>query len=86
MKPNHEKKNTRPWTLVIGLSKGIDRALLLMGLTSGCVHISFGLKPTILNLNGRCDVLLLLKLIVKCENSVTPCRNGSQKEGKVNVQ
>jgi len=34
MKPNHEKKNTRPYMLM-GLKRGIARALRVMGFTSG---------------------------------------------------
>lgn len=47
MKPNQEKKKTRPY-MPIGLSRGIDRAFLLMGLMSGSVQSTLGLKPTIL--------------------------------------
>jgi hypothetical protein len=36
-KPNHEKKKTRPY-LLKGLKKGMERAFLLMGLTSGSFH------------------------------------------------
>ena len=46
MKPNQEKKNTRPYT-VMGLSIGIDRAFLLIGLTSGVAQRREGLKPAI---------------------------------------
>lgn len=35
MKPNHEKKNVRPYVVEMGLKKGIDRAFWLTGLTSG---------------------------------------------------
>lgn len=34
MKPNHEKKKTRPY-LLTGLKMGTERAFWLMGLTSG---------------------------------------------------
>ena len=34
MNPHHEKKNTRPYTST-RLSTGMDRALRLIGLTSG---------------------------------------------------
>lgn len=44
MKPNQEKKKTRPYTLM-GLSIGIERAFLLIGLISGAVHSTFGLNP-----------------------------------------
>ena len=37
MKPNQEKKNTRPYML-IGLKKGIERAFRLIGFTSGASH------------------------------------------------
>lgn len=38
-KPNQEKKNTRPYRQ-IGFSRGIERAFLLIGLTSGSVQSS----------------------------------------------
>lgn len=47
MNPNHEKKNTRPY-MPIGLSTGIDRAFLLIGLISGSAQSTLGLKPTML--------------------------------------
>ena len=34
MKPNHEKKKTRPYMLM-GLKKGMERAFRLIGLISG---------------------------------------------------
>ena len=37
MKPNQEKKNTRPYML-IGLKKGMERAFRLIGFTSGASH------------------------------------------------
>ena len=46
MKPNQEKKNTRPYT-VMGLSIGIDRAFLLIGFTAGVAQRREGLKPAI---------------------------------------
>ena len=36
-KPNHAKKNTRPYTLT-GFKPGIERAFLFMGLTIGALH------------------------------------------------
>ena len=48
MKPNHEKKNTRPYTL-IGFKPGMDRALRLTGLTTGACHRTAGLNMLILN-------------------------------------
>jgi len=39
MKPNQEKKNTRPYMLM-GLSAGIDSALRLTGFTLGARHRS----------------------------------------------
>jgi len=36
-KPNQAKKNTRPY-LLKGLSRGMERAFLLMGFTSGADH------------------------------------------------
>ncbi len=44
MKPNHEKKKTLPYML-IGFRAGIDRAFLLMGLTSGALYRSAKPKP-----------------------------------------
>lgn len=44
MKPNQEKKNTRPYML-IGLSIGIDLAFLLTGFTNGACHSDAGEKP-----------------------------------------
>lgn len=41
-KPNQEKNQTRPYIL-IGLRPGIDRALWLIGLTSGALKSSIGL-------------------------------------------
>jgi hypothetical protein len=35
--PNQAKKNTRPY-LLKGLRRGIERAFLLMGFTSGADH------------------------------------------------
>jgi hypothetical protein len=46
MKPNQEKKNTRPWTLIT-LNRGTERALWLIGLSSGLLQSNAGLKPTI---------------------------------------
>jgi hypothetical protein len=37
MKPDQEKKKVRPY-LSTGLRMGIERAFLLMGLTSGALH------------------------------------------------
>ena len=37
MNPNHEKKNTRPYTLT-GFRHGIDRALRFTGFTIGALH------------------------------------------------
>ena len=42
-KPNQEKKKTRPY-LLIGFNKGKERAFLLMGLTSGALNRSAGLR------------------------------------------
>ena len=47
MNPNHEKKKTRPWILIT-LNRGTERALWLMGLSSGDLQSKAGLKPTIL--------------------------------------
>ena len=47
MNPNHEKKKTRPWILIT-LNRGTERALWLMGLSSGALQSKAGLKPTIL--------------------------------------
>ena len=38
-KPNHEKKNTRPYMLMT-FRMGTERALWLIGLTSGAFHSS----------------------------------------------
>ena len=46
-KPNHEKKNTRPYWLT-GFKTGIDRAFLVIGLTSGLLQRSAGLKTILL--------------------------------------
>jgi hypothetical protein len=46
MKPNHEKKKTRPWMLIT-LNRGTERALWLIGLSSGAFQSNAGLKPTI---------------------------------------
>jgi hypothetical protein len=46
MKPNQEKKNTRPWILIT-LNRGTERALWLIGLSSGAFQSNAGLKPTI---------------------------------------
>lgn len=45
MKPNHEKKNTRPYMLRM-LSAGIARAFLLIGLISGALYRSENLMLT----------------------------------------
>ena len=42
-KPNHEKKKTRPYTL-IGFRSGIDRAFWFTGLTSGAFQSKAGLN------------------------------------------
>jgi hypothetical protein len=42
-KPNHEKKKTRPYMLRT-LKKGTDRALWLIGLTSGALKSTLGLN------------------------------------------
>lgn len=39
MKPNHEKKKTRPY-LLMGLNIGTERAFLLIGLTSGAEYMA----------------------------------------------
>ena len=49
MKPNQEKKNTRP-CILITLNSGIERALPLTGLSSGFANNIIGLKPI---LSGR---------------------------------
>jgi hypothetical protein len=46
MNPNHEKKKTRP-CIQITLNRGTERALWLMGLSSGALQSNAGLKPTI---------------------------------------
>jgi hypothetical protein len=43
MKPNQEKKKTRPYIL-IGFRPGMERALWLMGLTTGAVQRVVGLN------------------------------------------
>lgn len=54
IKPNHEKKKTRPY-LLKGFRTGTVRAFLLMGLTSGSEYMA--LKTPIL----RDDIFLSLK-------------------------
>ncbi len=48
MKPNQEKKNVRPY-LSSGLRTGIERALLLIGFTSGALHRFETLKAIFVN-------------------------------------
>jgi hypothetical protein len=56
MKPDQEKKNVRPY-LSMGLSMGMERAFLLMGLISGALHnweMAKGIFAVVLNLDLMC--------------------------------
>lgn len=44
--PNHEKKKVRPYVVDTGLRNGIDRALWLIGLTSGARQSSAKVSMT----------------------------------------
>ena len=51
-KPNHEKKNTRPYMLT-GLNMGIDRALWLIGLTSGALKRTAAAEHLVESIDSR---------------------------------
>lgn len=53
-KPNQEKKNTLPYSL-IGFKKGTERAFLVMGFISGACQRSVTLKP-ILDIGLLCGI------------------------------
>jgi hypothetical protein len=63
MKPNHEKKNVRPYVVEIGLKKGIDRAFWLTGLTSGA--------------RQRSEKVSILKVVVLMNSPRYPDRDRS---------